>query len=376
MQIGEFKLERYFAKYEFKVKYLLSASDCESISLAELIGMSDQEGTELWDNLGLGYTQSQGHPLLLDEIAKLYPGRSSDNVLVVAPEEGILIALHSILETGDHLIMVHPAYQSLSEIPKTLGCEVTEWPLKNEDNRWVLDVESLERMITPKTKLIIINFPHNPTGYTISKMELDRIVTIARKHGIYIFSDEMYYLSEYQVAERLEPVSTIYEKGISLSGLSKSFGLPGLRMGWLVSPEQQIFQKFCKMKDYTTICSSAPSEILAIIALRAKEVILKRNLEIIRNNLQIAEKFFTRFHLIFDWIPPKAGPVAFINLKAPVEVSEFCIDVVEKKNLMILPSNVFDIEGNCFRLGLGRKNLKEALGILEEYIVENMKAYI
>lgn len=370
MRLAEFKLERYFAQYEFKVKHLLSASDCESLSVADLLAMADKEGKELWDNLSLGYTQSQGHPLLLDEISKLYA--KGNEALVIAPEEGIYIALNSLLEKDDHVIIVHPAYQSLSEIPQSLGCTLSPWLLRVKDSHWELDLEHLKKMITSKTKLIIINFPHNPTGFTLSKSEWDRIVEIARKYGIYIFSDEMYRFSEYRESDCLEPVASRYEKGISLSGLSKSFGLPGLRMGWLATPDQGLFQKFCKMKDYTTICSSAPSEILALIALRAKEPILERNLEIIKENYQIAEKFFTAYSTLFEWLPPQAGPVAFPNLRLSKKIADFCLDVVEKKNLMILPSQVFDIEGNFFRVGLGRKSLSTALAILEEYIKENL----
>ncbi len=370
MQIQAFKLERYFAKYEFQVEHLLSSSDCESLPIQDLLAMADASSLELWQQLSLGYTESKGHPLLREEIASLYPGLTADDVVVAVPAEAIFLGLNAILHQGDHVIITYPAYQSLYEIPRTLGCQVTNWPLELKDGKWALNLDFLENSITPNTKLLIINFPHNPTGYLPAGNELDKIIDIARRHNLYIFSDEMYRLSEYNPADRLEPVGGYYEKGISLSGLSKTFGLPGLRIGWLATGDKELMDKFSTLKDYTTICSSAPSEILSIIALRAKDALIRRNLQIIGDNLALAADFFSKHHDLFTWIPPQAGSVAFPELKTNLPVEKFCEDVVEKKNVMVLPGTVFDFQGNHFRVGLGRKGLPLALKRLGEYIAE------
>jgi aspartate/methionine/tyrosine aminotransferase len=319
-KIAPFKLERYFAKYEFTAKYLLSSSDCESLDMQELLSMSDEEGLALWHDLKLGYTESQGHPLLRQQIASAYEKIDPNQVLTLSPEEGIFIALQTLLQPGDRVITTFPAYQSLYEIARSLGCEVMPWSLEVGDGAWRLDVDALEGMLDASTKLLIINFPHNPTGYLPPRADLERIVKLCRSRGITLFSDEMYRLLEYDPAQRLPAVCDLYERGISLSGLSKSLALPGLRMGWLATRDAALFQRWLIYKDYTTICSSAPGEILALIALRVQQRILERNLGIIHSNLVIAEQFFAQFRHLLEWLPPQAGSIAFPRLAYDVPV--------------------------------------------------------
>jgi len=362
--ITPFKLERYFAKYEFSVRYLLSPSDCESIPLHALLAMADGECQILWDELNLGYTESQGHPLLRSEIAKLYQSVSADEVIVLVPEEGILIAFQTLLKPGDHVIAIFPAYQSLHEVARSIGCRVTPWRVQLKDGRWFLDIEELEKSITPNTRLLVINFPHNPTGFHPTLAEWQRVVDLARAYHLYVFSDEMYRYLEYSESARLPSLVDVYPKAIVLGGLSKAFALPGLRVGWLATHDQQLYQDWAVYKDYTTICNSAPSEILGLIALRARERIVKRNLQIIQNNLTAAEQFFNKFKSMFKWIPPVAGSVAFPCLAFEMPVEAFCRQMLEKAQVMIVPDSMFDYSGNHFRVGLGRKSFADALEAL------------
>ena len=191
MKLNPFKLERYFAKYEFSAKYLLSSSDCDGLGQKQLLQLADEETKNLWDNLHLGYTESLGHSLLRQEISQLYQGTNKDEVLVVVPEEGIFIALNTILEKGDHVICTFPGYQSLYEVAQGLGCEVTKWQ-PDESQGWRFDPEFLIQNLKPNTKLIVWNFPHNPTGSLPSKSDFDRMIEIAKSRGIYVFSDEIY----------------------------------------------------------------------------------------------------------------------------------------------------------------------------------------
>lgn len=368
MQIAPFKLERYFAKYEFKVKYLLSPSDCESLSMRELLQMADSDGLALWNDLRLGYTESPGHPMLRTEVSRLYQTITPDNIVVAAPEEAILIALQTLLKPGDRVICLFPAYQSLHEIPRAIGCAVALWRFELNANRWQLDLGQLETLLTDHTRLLILNFPHNPTGYLPSRDELDAIIQLARKRGAYVFSDEMYRLLEYEPARRLPPMCDLYEKGISLSGLSKTFALPGLRLGWLATQEPALVDQWLGLKDYTTICNSAPTEVLGIIALRAQETIVARNLGIIRENLQIADEFFAKHRDRFVWTRPQAGSVAFPQWVGSSPVEQFCQDALEQQGVMIVPGSIFDYPGNHFRLGLGRKNLAQALARVGDYL--------
>ncbi len=370
MKIQPFKLERYFAKYEFSAPYLLSCSDCEALSQKELLAMADENSLKLWNDLKLGYTESQGHPVLREEIAKLYQNIKPEQVLVITPEEGIFIAMNNLLEKGDHIVTTFPGYQSLYEIANSLGCEVSKWTPK-ENNGWIFDIDDLKSLIRDDTKLIVINFPHNPTGATLQEQELKEIIDIARQKSIVVFSDEMYRFLEHDQANRTLSACDLYDNAISLFGMSKSFALAGLRIGWLTTKNSDLLKRFATYKDYTTICSSAPSEILAIIALRSKDKILKRNLGIINDNLKILDEFFTKHAKLFDWHRPKAGPIGFPTLKAKVDISDFCLDLVEKKGVMLLPSKVYDFKGNYFRIGFARKNMPEALEKLEEYLKEN-----
>ena len=371
MSIAPFRLERYFAQYEFKVKYLLSPSDCESLAMAELVSMAAPASLELWQGLRLRYTESQGHPLLRGEVARLYQHISPGNIIIAAPEEAIFIAMQTLLKPGDQVVAIAPAYQSLHEIARSIGCELINWNLTPGPHAtWRLDLDQLKDSLTTRTRMLVINFPHNPTGHMLTCNDLDSVIQLARKHGLYLFSDEMYRLLEYEPATRLPAVCDLYEKGISLSGLSKSFALPGLRIGWLATQESALMESWLSFKDYTTICNSAPGEILAIIALQNKERIIRRNLDIIHENIVNAEQFFGRHAQHFSWFSPKAGSVAFPKWLGDLPVEQFCQDVFEKQGVMIVPGSLFGFHGNHFRVGLGRRNLPAALAHVGEYLKE------
>jgi aspartate/methionine/tyrosine aminotransferase len=360
-----FRLERYFAEHEFTVRHLLSPSDCETLRLEELLGLADAASLELWRSLALGYTDSAGHPLLRAEVASLYDGLSPEDVLTVVPEEGIFLLVNAVAEPGDHVVAVVPAYQSLVEVARAAGCHVTPWPVRLGPSGWRLDPEELERLVTPRTRLVVLNFPHNPTGHSPSRGELSAILETARRRGIHVLSDEMYRLLELSPEHRLPAACDLYERAVSLSGLSKSFGLPGLRVGWLATREKGVLRRCRQLKDYTTICASAPSEILALVALRARRPILDRNLGIVRANLGRAEAFFgARTHL-FRWLPPHAGSVAFPEWRGGLPLDELRRRALDR-GVMVVTGDFFDCAGSHFRLGLGRRGLPDALAAFAE----------
>jgi aspartate/methionine/tyrosine aminotransferase len=371
--IPPFKLERYFAQYEFTTRYSLSSSDCESLAMSELLKMADDECRGLWENLHLGYTESLGHPLLRAEVSRFYSSISSEDVLMLVPQEGILTAISTLLQPGDHIISIFPAYQSLFEVARSMGCQVSLWYTRLKDGRWQVDLDQLEDLITDKTRLLVVNFPHNPTGFLATREELDQIIALAAKYDLYLLSDEMYRFLEYDPGLRLPPAVDLYPKAISLSGLSKSFALPGLRTGWLVTQDKVLFQKFTLFKDYTTICGSAPGEILSLIALRSAEKLARRSYEIVNHNLGLAHRFFAGYNQVFEWIPPMAGSVAFPRFKLELPIEEFCRQVVEQVNILVVPGSMFDYPGNHFRLGLGRSNFPEAIKLFGEFLVRNFK---
>ncbi|MCC7358208.1 MAG: aminotransferase class I/II-fold pyridoxal phosphate-dependent enzyme [Anaerolineales bacterium] len=366
--LPNFKLERYFAQYEFKVRYLLSASDCEAVSVADLLALADADSRARWQRLSLGYTESQGDPALRAAIAATYTAVQPADVVVLVPEEGIYLAMRTLLEPGQHVIAIAPAYQSLSEIASAIGCAVSPWPVTLTPSGWALDLDQLEALVRPETRVLVINFPHNPTGLLPSRAFLDALLAFARRHDLIVFSDEMYRGLELDPAARLPAMADLYDRAVSLSGLSKSYAAPGLRLGWLATRLPGLVDRLVAYKDYTTICHSAPSEVLGLIALRAGQHLLDRNLALIRANAALAAAFFAQHPALFRWLPPQAGSIAFPQYLGPEPVDAFCQSVLDAEGLLIVPGRLFNTAGPHFRVGLGRANFPQALEHLDAYL--------
>jgi len=368
MKLSNFKLERYFAKYEFTAKYLLSASDCEAITLGEVLSRISSEEKEEWKNLGLGYTESEGSSDLRKEIVKLYDQISVKNTVVASPGELNFSLMNVLLESKDHVICVHPCYQSLFEIAQNIGCDVSFWKVDNTN--WKFHVDELISLITPSTKLIILNFPHNPTGAYLNRLEFEEIIEVARKHGIYIFSDEMYYKLNLTDNEEVPSVCQMYEKGVSLWGMSKSFGIAGLRIGWLASQDTKLIESVVKFKDYLSICNGVLSEKIAEYVLRESSFYIHKNIELIQSNIQLFNKLVDAHKDTLAFIPPKAGSTALLKLKTKESATEFCEKLVTKSGIMGLPSVLLDYPDTCIRIGFGRKNFSTVLDRFDSFLIE------
>ncbi len=360
MNIAPFELERYFAKYEFSSQYLLSPSDCEPLSMSELLVMTDSETARLWEDLKLGYTEYAGHPLLREMIAEMYAAIEAKDTLVVVPEEGIFLLMHSLLEPGDHVICTFPGYQSLYEVAKSIGCHVSTWE-PNEERGWCFDVEKLEEKMRANTKLVVVNYPHNPTGYVPPKDDFEAIVRLVKEWGVYLLSDEMYRFLEIDEGMTLPAACEMYERAFSLSGLSKTFGLPGLRVGWLASQDSTVLKKVNVLKDYTTICSSAPSEILAIIALEHKSEIIRKQCDRVNRNVKTLDVFFNEYQDCFRWNRPKGGSVCFPRMLVVEDTSIFCEELFNETGILVLPSKKFQYGNQHIRVGFGRDNLPQVI---------------
>jgi aspartate/methionine/tyrosine aminotransferase len=366
MQISQFKLERYFAKYEFNVDYLLCCSDCESVTIQDLLSL-ESDAPKRFQKLWLGYTESPGNPSLRRAICSLYDTISPDQVLVhTGAEEAIFLFMHAALKAGEHVIVHWPCYQSLIEVARSIGCQVTRWQARPEKG-WALDLDELQGHIRPNTKVIVINTPHNPTGYLMPNDEFQELVRIAQSNGILLFSDEVYRESEYRAKDRLPAACDVGSNAVSLGVMSKTYGLPGLRIGWIATRNAEIYAHTGALKDYTTICNSAPSEFLAELALHHREKLTARNIEIIRRNLTVLDEFFEKYRSLFIWKAPKAGPIAFPRLIGE-DVKVFCADLVRTARVLLLPGTMYNDRGNHFRIGFGRKNLPDAVMRLDEFI--------
>ena len=374
MKIADFALERYFARWEFAVKHVLCASDVQGYPMGELLALADDETRALWDGLTLGYTESTGHPLLRREIAGLYDELEPGDVLVFSgAEEGIFCLANVLLGPGDHAIVTWPGYQSLYEIARAAGADVTLHELR-EAAAWRLDLDLLRRQVTPATRLIVVNAPHNPTGMLPDRATFDGLVAIAEEAGAHLLVDEVYRLLEFEDRDRLPAGADVMGRGISLGVMSKSFALAGLRIGWLATRDRDLLARCASFKDYTTICASAPAEVLALIGLRAREAVLDRSRGIVAANLERLDAFFEAWSDRFAWVRPRAGSVGFPRLAVPgVSIDDWSASLVETEGVLLLPGSTFGWAGNHFRLGFGRTDLPEALDRLEAHAARTLR---
>ena len=368
MRITEFELERYFARWEFAVRHVLCASDVEGWSMGELLGLADDESAALWQDLRLGYTEAPGHPLLRREIAALYETADAPDVLVLSgAEEGIFALVNVLLEAGDHAIVTWPGYQSLYEVARACGADVTLHELR-EEVEWAIDVDALRGQVTPKTKLIVINAPHNPTGMLPDRSTFDAIVAIAAEAGAYLLVDEVYRYLEFDEADRLPAGVDAGPHVISLGVMSKSFAMAGLRIGWLASRDRELLSRVAAFKDYTTICASAPSEILALIGLRARDRVLARSQTLVARNMVALDALFARWPNTLSWVRPRGGSIGFPRMREDLDIDRFSAELVESEGVLLLPGSRFGHPGNHFRIGFGRTDLPEAVAGLERHL--------
>ncbi len=378
--LPDFRLEAYLARWEFSARFHMTASDAESISLPDLLMLAEPSDRAAFEQLWLGYLPPAGSESLRHAIASTYTKVSAENVLAFAGGgEAIYTALHSLLQPDDHAIVITPTYQSLETIALSL-CQVTGVAL-DADDRWKLDLNQVSSAVKSNTKLIAINFPNNPTGKLLSLGEFDQLVEICREHGLWLLSDEVYRLSERPPSLRLPAAVDRYERGLSLSVVSKVHGLPGLRIGWIASRDRQLLQRMERIKHYLSICNSSPSEALAVIALKAGARLIDRNRALIDANLWCVEELFAEFPELFEWSTPDAGMVAYPRYKGADGVETFVQRLIEEANVLLLPASIFQSEltplpPDRFRIGYGRSYVPAGLEVMRDWLIEQSKAVL
>ncbi len=367
-----FQLEHYLGLHEHKATISLCSSGLESMGLEELLALADAKGLALWEQLRLGYSQPQGLPALRHEISRQYACLSPEQVAVFSgAAEGILCTLSGMLDRADHTVVIRPCYQSLESIPAS-RCQVSAVEL-DETNRWQLDAERVVAAIRPNTKIIVFNFPNNPTGALPNWDTMDALIQIARQRGIYLFSDEVYRLMEIDPATRLPAIADCYERGISVSSMSKPYGLPGLRIGWVATQAPEVLQATSGIKHYASICPNSASEVLAFMALRAKEQILQRNQAIMTANLSVMDSFF-KAQALFEWTAPLGGCIGFPKLLTGEAIDRFALRLLEEEQVLILPGTLYGNPNNRFRISFGQKTMKEGLTRFEHFIRKRQPA--
>jgi aspartate/methionine/tyrosine aminotransferase len=367
--LPDFRLETYFSRWEFAARYNLAASDAQSMGLSDLLALATPADREAFETLHLGYTQTYGAPALRAAIAATYTERDADDILCFAgAEEGIYVAMRVLLEPGDHAIVVTPNYQAAETVPLAI-CDVTGVALDPGDG-WSLDIDKVAAAIRPNTRVVSINFPHNPTGKILERERFDALVALCRRHGIWLFSDEVYRLLGASGTTHLPHVADVYERGLSLNVVSKAYGLPGLRIGWIACADRDLLQRMERYKHYLSICNAGPSEQLALIALKAGDTILARQRERLDRNLATLDAFFGRWADRFEWYRPDGGCIAYPRYLGGEGVDRFAADLVERSGVLLLPatnyrSSLTATPPDRFRIGFGRDDCAEAIGALE-----------
>jgi len=366
VKIAPFRIEQYYAAHEFTAPFMLSSSDAESVAVAELLAL-EPGATERLHAQRLGYTEAPGSRELRESAAALYETAGADDVVVVsAAEEGIFVAYHALLGPGDHVVVETPCYESAVQVALSAGAAVSAWRRSPEDG-WAHDLEALEKALRPETRLVYVNAPHNPTGALMPPAVLDRVVELCAERGAWLFSDEVYRELEHDPVDRLPAACDLYERALSLGSMSKTYGLPGLRLGWLACRDREALRRIVDLKHYTTICSSAPSELLSALALRHREDLAGRNRAIVLDNLPRLDAFLERHADSFSWTRPVAGPIGFVRVHGLDDTTGFCEQLVAETGVLLLPGAVYD-EPQHVRVGFGRSNLPEALERFERWI--------
>jgi hypothetical protein len=376
--LPDFKLETYLSKWEFAARYHMTASDMESLTVAELLAMATPEDRKAFDEMRLVYIETYGTPALRAAVAETYRGLASDDIIAFAgAEEGIFCAMHALLDSDSHAVVVTPNYQSSETLPLSI-CATTGVALREREN-WALDLDEVRAALRPNTKLVLVNFPHNPTGKVADRTTFDGLVALCAERGIHLFSDEVYRGLERRPEIQLPQAAEAYERGISLNVMSKAYGLPGLRVGWVACRDRALLSRMERIKHYLSICNAGPTEHLAVIALKARTRILARNLALIDANLREMNSFFAEFAETFDWTVPDGGCIGFPRYKGKDGVETFCRRLAEEIGVVLLPASIYQsaltpAPTDRFRIGFGRSYVPEGLAAMRAWLRGNRQA--
>jgi aspartate/methionine/tyrosine aminotransferase len=355
MKLDLFAMERMQSTYENEVAFNLSESGVHPLRLGDLLEGPDDIAAMLSQELN--YTQSNGTRELRGRVAALYPGATDGHVEITnGGSEANFVTLWSLLEPGDEVVMMVPNYMQAWGLARAFAGSVREWPLREEgagrSRRWAPDLDRLSALVTPRTKLILICNPNNPTGARFDDPALDAICGIAARHGAWVVSDEIYRGVELDGRET-PSVWGRYERAIVTSGLSKAYGLPGLRIGWIVAPPDRAAATW-SYHDYTTIAPGALNDWLARKALEPsrRQALLDRARRIVRRNLPLVREWLDSHGEAFSYVPPDAGAIVYVRYAHPVNSTELVTRLREEKSVLIVPGDHFGMDG-YLRIGYG-----------------------
>ena len=359
----------YLTRWHAGTRHHISASQCETMPLSELLALADAEDARRWNSLALGYTDPMGAPWLRATIASACESLAASDVACFAgAQEALFAVLHALLSPDDHAIVVLPNYPAVETLALDL-CRVSGVALDADDN-WSLDIDAVAGAIRPNTRLVAISFPNNPTGQLLDHDRFAALVALCRRHGIWLLSDEVYRLTEREPRRRLPHAADAYERGISLGATSKAYGLPGLRIGWVACRERGLIARIASERQYLSTCSAGPSEVLANIAIKAAPRIVARNRAIADANLSLLLAFLGRHRATFNCAVPAGGVVAYVRYHGREGVEAWVTRMAATAGVLLLPSSMFrskllTLPEQRFRIGFGGWGFADGLEALE-----------
>ncbi len=357
MKIETFALERWMTTYETQVEYDIAESGILPLTTRELLDLeSPSERDRILSDLlhlRLGYSEAPGSLALRSLLAATYRDTGPEHVLVTTGAiEANFLLLNVLLDPGDHVVAVAPAYQQVHSVPRAIGCDLDLWHVRDEDS-FRFDLQDLERLVTPRTRLIIVNTPHNPTGALLRAEELRQVYDLAASVGADVLGDEAYRWLELPGGPPLaSPVRNLGDRGISVGTLSKPFGLPGLRIGWLAGPADLVARCWA-MRDYVSLSPGKLNDALAVFALTHRGRLIERTRLIVERNLEIADRWFAEHADLASWTRPRAGLLALMRYHLDMPSLALANRLAEEQSVMLAPGSAFGFEGHL-RLGIGQ----------------------
>lgn len=358
MKIEPFLLERWMTRHETHVRYDIAESGIVPLSTNDLLDFEAVDARvgmlERLLAIPLGYSEARGTEELRQRLAATYARGDAEHILVTTGAiEANFLLFNVLLEAGDHVIAPYPAYQQLYSVPQAIGCDVSLWRIGPETG-YRYDVDALERLLTPKTKVVVVNTPHNPTGAMLSPDDALRVYALAESIGAVVIGDEAYrWLAVPDGAAFAPPFFDIGGRGLSVGTLSKPFGLPGLRIGWIAGPPD-VIRRCWGLRDYITLSPGKLNDALACLAMTHRERIIERNTRIIEANLATAGRWMADRAEFVSWTPPRGGLLALLKYDLPISSLQLADKLADEYSVMLAPGSAFGYEHHL-RLGIGQR---------------------
>ncbi|GMA08483.1 aminotransferase [Tetragenococcus halophilus subsp. flandriensis] len=362
MYIEPFGVERWLSKYETVVDYNLTSTSIMPLSINELLEITGEDKDQVKEDifsLKLSYGVIEGHSDYLTGVASLYHSLQKEQIISTNGGVGAsYLTMVTVIEQGDHVVAILPAYQQIYSVPESIGAKIDYLFLEKSPSGYVLDMNKLAALVTPKTKAIVFNNPNNPTGDVIADEYLEQMVEIAKENNSYLICDEAYRGLTHNIGFSTS-VADLYEKGISLGSMSKAFAMAGVRLGWIATRDEIFMQNAHIHRDYTMITTGGIDEYIAALALKHKDEVQQRNIEITQSRATLFKQWLDSEPKL-SYAPFKGGTVALPYFDSTLSSEEFCAKVIEEKSVLLMPGFVFGLD-KCFRMGYARESEEKTI---------------